>query len=261
MKLNTKKIIAREFLILTIVLASGIITFFLTFPYNYYQESNEKTIFSEIATKSKQLDLLYSSAKKKIRMDEEVIEDLYNRAKSNGYNKSRNEFLALVHSDNEVFYDMYSYVKSQGYRKDENAFAILIGRISPPQNLNSLYNTLTEGGYYTKSFEEFKIKWLDENYRSKVYNVMTRDKIYTKDKDAFEQEYQSTETITFEIKVLVKDLDKLRSNREIFSERIISKEEQYSISIWVTAISFVILILLRFIYYGISWSISTLRSE
>jgi hypothetical protein len=261
MKLKTKKIIAREFLILTIVLASGIITFLLTFPYNYYQESNEKTIFSEIAIKSKQLDLLYSSAKKNIKMDEEVIEDLYNRAKSNGYNKSRNEFIAIIHSDNEVFYDMYSYVKSKGYRKDENAFAILIGRISPQQNLNSLYNTLTEGGYYTKSFEEFEIKWQDESYRSKVYNVMTRDKIYTKDKDSFEQEYQSMATITPEIKVLVKDLDKLRNNREIFSGRIMSVEEQYSISIWVTAISFVILILLRFIYYGISWSISTLRSE
>lgn len=261
MKLSTKKIIAREFLILTIVLASGIITFLLTFPYNYYQESNEKTILSEIAIKSKQLDLLYSSAKKTLKMHEGVIEDLYIRAKSNGYSKSRNEFIALIHSDNEVFYDMYSYVKSKGYRKDENAFAILIGRISPLQNLNSLYKTLTEGGYYTKSFEEFEIKWQDENYRSKVYNAMTRDKIYTKDKYAFEQEYQAIATITPEIKVLVNDLDKLRNNKEIFSGRIITLEEQYSISIWVTAISFVILILLRFIYYGISWSISTLRRE
>lgn len=207
MKIKYKKIIAREFIIFTIVISSGIITFLLTYPYNYYQEKIEKTFLSEILIKSKQLDLLYTSALKNKDMDEAVIEDLYNRAKSLGYKKSRNEFIALIHSNNEVFNDMYSYFKSMGYRNDENAFAILIGRIPTQQN------------------------------------------------------YQSISTITPEIKVLEDDLDKLRNNREIFVGRIMSLEEQITVSIWVTAMTFVILVVLRFIYYGISWSISTLRSE
>jgi hypothetical protein len=207
MKIKYKKIIAREFIIFTIVISSGIITFLLTYSYNFYQENNEKTILSEILIKSKQLDLPYTSALKNKDMDEEVIEDLYKRAKSLGYKKSRNEFIALIHSNNEVFNDMYSYVKSMGYRNDENAFAILIGRIPTQQN------------------------------------------------------YQSISTITPEIKVLEDDLDKLRNNREIFVGRIMSLEEQITVSFWVTAMSFVILVVLRFIYYGISWSISTLRSE
>jgi hypothetical protein len=61
-------------------------------------------------------------------MDEEVINDLYNRAKSKGYTKSRDEFVGLLHKDNEVFNDMYSYVKSKGYKKDANSFSNLVGK-------------------------------------------------------------------------------------------------------------------------------------
>lgn len=61
-------------------------------------------------------------------MDEQVIDDLYSRAKSQGYTKSRNEFIQLIQSDKDVFNDMYSYVKSKGYQKDENSFSSLIGK-------------------------------------------------------------------------------------------------------------------------------------
>lgn len=65
-------------------------------------------------------------------MDEQVIDDLYNRAKGEGYSKSRNEFITLLHNDSEVFNDMYSYVKSQGYQKDVNAFSALVGKGGTP---------------------------------------------------------------------------------------------------------------------------------
>ena len=63
------------------------------------------------------------------------------------------------------------------------------------------------------------------------------------------------------VTALRQDLDKLNNNRSIVSKSILTKQEQYQFSIWVTAISAVILILLRFAYYGISWSISTLRRK
>jgi hypothetical protein len=64
-------------------------------------------------------------------MDEQVIDDLYNRAVSQGYKKSRQEFIGLLHSDNEVMNDMYSYVQSKGYMKDMNQFKSLVGATSP----------------------------------------------------------------------------------------------------------------------------------
>jgi hypothetical protein len=60
-------------------------------------------------------------------MDEQVIDDLYNRAVSQGYKKSRQEFIGLLHSDSEVMNDMYSYVQSKGYKKGVDDFKNLVG--------------------------------------------------------------------------------------------------------------------------------------
>ena len=65
-------------------------------------------------------------------MDEEVINDLYQRAKSQGYQHDRARFIKLLHSDSEVLNDMYSYVKSQGYKNDINAFSALVGKGGTP---------------------------------------------------------------------------------------------------------------------------------
>lgn len=64
-------------------------------------------------------------------MDEQVIDDLYNRAVSKGYKKSRQEFVGLLHSDNDVMSDMYSYVQSNGYKKSVDDFKSLVGANSP----------------------------------------------------------------------------------------------------------------------------------
>ena len=61
-------------------------------------------------------------------MDEQVIDDLFQRAISQGYKKTRADFVKLLQSDNEVFDDMYSYVKSQGYQKTPDDFSVLIGK-------------------------------------------------------------------------------------------------------------------------------------
>ena len=61
-------------------------------------------------------------------MDEQVIDDLYSRAVSKGYAKSKGEFVQLLHSDNEVFNDMYSYVKEKGYQKSPDDFSSLVGK-------------------------------------------------------------------------------------------------------------------------------------
>lgn len=61
-------------------------------------------------------------------MDEQVIDDLYNRAVSKGYKKSKDDFIQLLRSDNEVFNDMYSYVKENGYQKTTDDFSVLVGK-------------------------------------------------------------------------------------------------------------------------------------
>ena len=60
-------------------------------------------------------------------MDEQVIQDLYNRAVSLGYKKSREEFVSLLQSDSGVQDDNYSYVQSRGYQKSKDEFLGLVG--------------------------------------------------------------------------------------------------------------------------------------
>jgi uncharacterized protein YbjQ (UPF0145 family) len=61
-------------------------------------------------------------------MDEWVINDLYERAKSKGYKKSLDEFKTLLYNDQGVFDDMYGYVQSKGYKKGTEEFSTLIGK-------------------------------------------------------------------------------------------------------------------------------------
>ena len=60
-------------------------------------------------------------------MDEEVLNDLYDRAVSKGYPKSIEEFSLLLSSDDEVLNDNFNYVTQQGYSKSIEEFSELIG--------------------------------------------------------------------------------------------------------------------------------------
>ena len=60
-------------------------------------------------------------------MDEQVIQDLYNRAVAKGYSKSKEEFVNLLKSDPAVQGDNYAYVQSKGYQKSKEEFLGLVG--------------------------------------------------------------------------------------------------------------------------------------
>lgn len=58
MKLQTKKIIAREFLILLIVIGLGVIGFFCTYPYILFKKNHDKNLMAVIEKKKKVADSL-----------------------------------------------------------------------------------------------------------------------------------------------------------------------------------------------------------
>jgi len=60
--------------------------------------------------------------------------------------------------------------------------------------LKKLYDVLVREGKYSKSFEEFQVKWGDQSYKDKVYDVVVRDGFYSKDKNTFLQKYSGAGT-------------------------------------------------------------------
>jgi hypothetical protein len=65
-------------------------------------------------------------------MDEKLIDQLYSRATSLGYKKSKDEFASLVKTDNEVFNDMFSFAQSKGLVSDETQFGSMVGKFQAP---------------------------------------------------------------------------------------------------------------------------------
>ena len=51
--------------------------------------------------------------------------------------------------------------------------------------LQKLYEALSSRGYYTKTFDDFKVQFQDPAYQDKVFGVVSRDGIFTKSKDEF----------------------------------------------------------------------------
>ena len=79
MKLTTKKIIAREFLILTLILTVGIFSFLFTYPYNAYKRYQVQNINTEISKKRDKADTLSLSFTNKINQRKWYFEKYSNK--------------------------------------------------------------------------------------------------------------------------------------------------------------------------------------
>jgi hypothetical protein len=80
-------------------------------------------------------------------MKEEVISYLYDWVKSQGYKKSKEDFVQLLHSNDEAFNQAFNHAKEGGYKKDENSFGILVGK-------NKQSNVVTETAPVTETVTE-----------------------------------------------------------------------------------------------------------
>ena len=79
-------------------------------------------------------------------MDEQVLNDLYNRALSQGYSKSIEEFSVLLSNDDEVLDDNFNYVTQKGYSKSIEEFSELIGVKKKDEIFQEDMALLGEGG-------------------------------------------------------------------------------------------------------------------
>ena len=48
------------------------------------------------------------------------------------------------------------------------------------EELQNLFDVLVREGKYSKSFEDFQTQFQDEEYQNKVFDVVSRDKLYSK---------------------------------------------------------------------------------
>jgi hypothetical protein len=79
MKLTTKKIIAREFIILTLILTVVLFSFLCTYPYNAFKRYQVQNILTEISKKRDKADALSSSFINKLNQRKWFFEKFSNQ--------------------------------------------------------------------------------------------------------------------------------------------------------------------------------------
>jgi hypothetical protein len=214
MKLKSKKIIAREIIVLAIVFAIGIITFSLTFLYNSFKINQEKIVTSEILSKTHLFDSLNISDQginNTITIDDSAFKLLheFDSTKGRGLSYQELKLLILNSKDRKSYFDEYN---------DQMEF---------------------------KNFAEFED--LIQTDQSKIEFDKNKLRI-----DSIKE---------LKVTTLQDEIAKLKQSKSNLTKGIITKEEQYDFSFWIMIISAILLILLRYVYYGISWSISILRIQ
>ena len=139
MKLTTKKIIAREFLTLTLVLTLGLISFLCTYPYNAFKRNQAENKSTEISKKTKLADSLSITYKSKIDKQNWFFEKF-----SKHYDLSGD---TTIDSSNEIWklYERFALIDGFKYRwekkwtKENITFFSEIG-FSNPETLCSFIN-------------------------------------------------------------------------------------------------------------------------
>lgn len=61
-------------------------------------------------------------------MEEEVIDYLYNWALSDGFKRSKEDFVNLLQTNDEVLSYAFDFAQKDGFKKDKNALGLLVGR-------------------------------------------------------------------------------------------------------------------------------------
>lgn len=111
-------------------------------------------------------------------MDEEVILDLFNRATSQGYTKSIDQFRVLIANDQEVLDDNFEYVTSKGYSKSIDEFKKLVGAGTVTQEDDSIlekdlaFQTTEDPTTKTPTQEEIPLE-VPEVLESEVESTIT----------------------------------------------------------------------------------------
>lgn len=186
MKLTTKKIIAREFLNLTLVITLGIISFLCTFPYNTFKKNQAEKVSIEILEKSKKSDSLILPFKNKLDKKQWFYNEFSNQYGNDTYTMenlwNRLDYLALNDSIIDRWYNSWS--------KDVIKFNKEIGFSTPEK-----FQSFIENNHLAKA------ELLNYNLSK---DIIKKNVLLTKKKDQINREVLSeNEQIEFGFRVLL----------------------------------------------------------
>ncbi len=216
MRLQTKKIIAREFLILTIAFFIGLLCFFSTYLYNFYKNKQAGDINKSIEEKSAQADSLAFAYKQKTEKQNWFFNQYSAEFDVKGDSKYNTKEKVWSRIDNLAKKDSIRFKWENVWDKELINYNKKIGFQTPDS-----FKTFIE----SNRINETEI----ENYNSSLKLIEV-------------------------IKSLTSKKDKIKSKTLTFDKQL-----EFGIKSLLVLIIF--LFILRYLFYGIKWSIRTLKQK
>lgn len=217
--ISSKKIIAREFLLLITTVFIGLVAYLAVFPYNSYKDNRAHKVYQQEVEKS----VLRDSFQKEVNL---IIEP--------------------------ASFKLHSYLKSEYNVEDYNIFLL---DMQDMEKRKRLYQTLIKKEDYTKTFDEFNFQFFEniekgKNYLTDNNEKIKRSKVVQDEKNALTlmREKIMSEKFSTETKCITEN----KKEKAVYSE-------QLNFSIKICFILFSLLFGLRYLFYSIKWSIKTLK--
>jgi hypothetical protein len=249
MKLQTEKVIAREFLMLILVFGLGIMGFLCTYPYNRFQYSKLNDLKIAIDKKSEELEKLNENLSKALILIEHPKDSLIN--------SSDTPINAFV--DTSV----------------SNHFCLIppLPKGFTPQDINLYRSMYIEGIYdliknniegFTKTPDDFKRLMLDtSSYSERVYKAL---KEAVNNKIQKKEYYDALSNNNLENKInkwvsIDDEFSKIRIQQKQIESSVLSFREQMKIGGILIFFFLIILFGFRYLIYGIRWSFKTLKTK
>jgi hypothetical protein len=214
MKLKTKKLIAREFIILCIVCSTGIIAYFLILANNAVNQKKSENLNKVLAIKVGQLNTIY------LKEDEPI--------------------LPLIFNDKSV--------------KILQDFDLKEGRHLGISELKNMLCIPNERRLY---FMEFNSIMKFKNYNDFLDLILTKESS-TNYTNAKAKLYDMQLSKSF---LIQSEIDKIKKQKSLIENNILPLQQRITASTFVALIAFTVLMLFRYLYYSISWSIITLKKK
>jgi hypothetical protein len=225
MDLQTKKIIAKEFLVFIITLLIGVVAFLSVYPYNSFRQHQLSDVNQEISIKQSLADSL---------------------------NQISSQYIL-----NEDGLPIFIYSHSQQQYLLNNTYQALKNNLSGLTTPQNKYDSLMQNDI---DYRQRAYKALLENVKGFKLSYAVFVRVLSVDSLKSENEPLNYEQLRNESTKLKTEIGRLKYNEyPRISSQILSFNNQLHFTLIIFLISVFILFILRYIYYGIKWSMKIIK--
>jgi len=230
MDLKSRKIIAREFLLILLALTIALIGFFILYPYNFYKVYQIKNLDEKYEVNNHFFDSLMSTGRRKKQKQIEFHKDL----------------LSFIYYDNHHKSDPF-----ESFRYDNINQAVY----KPDGNLTLFDTTLN---FFDNSALEFNLKKSFDQFRDH-FGYSTIDKFK---KFILENSINENDIIDSQKAVIIDhEINEINNRRYKFKSQIFSFDKQLQFSLMILLFIGIVFFPVRYLYYCLLWSIRILKEK